>query len=107
MSTTTEEELQALYDDVRQLRVFNYVTISCAAFIIYDILTNLDKEIPLIWGYYHNFTEHISWRRRARRILVQTLFVFGRYYALIFLVAFFTVNNHQGFSISVCESVNS
>ncbi|KAI6131540.1 hypothetical protein EDD16DRAFT_1723008 [Pisolithus croceorrhizus] len=99
--TTVEGELEVLYDNLRQIRLLNYVTLSCLAFLVYDILTNLDKEIPLIWRYYHNADgdEQISWRGRARRILVQTLFIFGRYYAPLFLVGFFAVNNHQGFSI--------
>ncbi|KAI6047485.1 hypothetical protein EDC04DRAFT_2597600 [Pisolithus marmoratus] len=80
MSTTVEEELQVLYDNLRQIRYVNYVT-------------------------------------KCRRILVQALFIFGRYYALVYLVGWFagtvsmipriviltfngmTVNNHQGFSI--------
>lgn len=101
-----EEELQALYDNLRQIRLVNCVAISCAAFVAYDILTNLDKEIPLIWRYYHNTNndEHTSWRHRALRILVQTLFVFGRYYALLFLVVFFAVNNSQGLSVSFCKA---
>ncbi|KAI6103131.1 hypothetical protein EDD16DRAFT_1715655 [Pisolithus croceorrhizus] len=89
MSATAEEELQGLvYDNLRQIRLVNSVTLSCAAFVAYDILTNLDREIPLIWRYYHDIGngEHASWRRRARHILVQTLFVFGRYYALVYLV---------------------
>ncbi|KAI6110032.1 hypothetical protein F5141DRAFT_822224 [Pisolithus sp. B1] len=88
MSTAAEEELQALYDDLWQNRIVNYVTISCVAFLVYDILTNLDREVPLIWRYYNNANndEHLSWRGRARRILVQMLFVFGRYYALLYLV---------------------
>ncbi|KAI6116897.1 hypothetical protein EDD16DRAFT_1038070 [Pisolithus croceorrhizus] len=92
MSTAAEEELQALYDDLWQNRIVNYVTISCVAFLVYDILTNLDREVPLIWRYYNNANndEHLSWRGRARRILVQMLFVFGRYYALLYLVGWFT-----------------
>ncbi|KAI6162334.1 hypothetical protein EDD17DRAFT_1757660 [Pisolithus thermaeus] len=108
MSTAAEEELQALYDDLWQNRIVNYVTseikihfcsfglaltsnpaiVSCVAFLVYDILTNLDREVPLIWRYYNNANndEHLSWRGRARRILVQMLFVFGRYYALLYLV---------------------
>ncbi|KAI6164237.1 hypothetical protein EDD17DRAFT_1806548 [Pisolithus thermaeus] len=103
MSATAEEELQGLvYDNLRQIRLVNSVTLSCAAFVAYDILTNLDREIPLIWRYYHDIGngEHASWRRRARHILVQTLFVFGRYYALVYLVVLFVVNSHQGLSVS-------
>ncbi|KIK24969.1 hypothetical protein PISMIDRAFT_677759 [Pisolithus microcarpus 441] len=87
MSTAAEEELQALYDNLWQIRIVNYVTISCVAFLVYDIFTNLDREVPLIWRYYNNADndERVSWRGRARRILVQTLFVFGRYYALLYL----------------------
>ncbi|KAI6150999.1 hypothetical protein BKA82DRAFT_4122682 [Pisolithus tinctorius] len=72
MSAPEEEELQALYDSLRQIRLVNYVT---------------SKEIPLIWRYYHNtnYEEHTSWRGRARRTLVQALFIFGRYYALFYL----------------------
>ncbi|KIK24782.1 hypothetical protein PISMIDRAFT_677877 [Pisolithus microcarpus 441] len=83
----------------------NPATVSCLAFLVYDILTNLDKEIPLIWRYYHNTDgdEHIPWRGRARRILVQTLFIFGRYYAPLYLTIYFAVNNHQGFSVPVCK----
>ncbi|KAI6118769.1 hypothetical protein EDD16DRAFT_1707264 [Pisolithus croceorrhizus] len=137
MSTTAAEELQALYDDLWQNRIVNYVTsetktqfclfdlaltsnpaiVSCVAFLVYDILTNLDREVPLIWRYYNNANndEHLSWRGRARRILVQMLFVFGRYYALLYLVGWFTgtvffsrcllplngvpVNNYQGLSV--------
>lgn len=102
MSTTAEEELQVLYDDLRQIRIVNYVTLSCMAFLVYDILTNLDDEIPLIWRYYDN-DEHISWRRRARRILVQTLFIFGRYFAPLCLMGMFAVNSHQGFSVPFCK----
>ncbi|KAI6134700.1 hypothetical protein EV401DRAFT_1882471 [Pisolithus croceorrhizus] len=102
MSTTAEEELQVLYGDLRQIHIVNYVTLSCMAFLVHDILTNLDDEIPLIWRYYNN-DEHISWRRRARRILVQTLFIFGRYFAPLCLVGMFAVNNHQGFSIPFCK----
>ncbi|KAI6164234.1 hypothetical protein EDD17DRAFT_1755328 [Pisolithus thermaeus] len=88
MSATEEEELQVLYDNLRQMRLVNNVMLSCAAFVAYDILTNLDREIPLIWRYCHDIgnDERTSWRRRARHILVQTLFVFGRYYALLYLV---------------------
>lgn len=104
MSTTVEDELQTLYDNLQQIRLLNYVTISCVAFLVYDILTNLDREIPLIWLYYHNAKEeHLSWRGRARRMLVQTLFIFGRYYAPLYLVGFFAVNSHQGFSIPFCK----
>lgn len=104
MSATEEEELQALYDSLRQIRLVNYVTISCVALLVHDILTNLDREIPLIWRYYHNtnYEEHTSWRGRARRTLVQALFIFGRYYALFYLVGYFAVNNHQGFSVPLC-----
>ncbi|KAI6001683.1 hypothetical protein F5J12DRAFT_914140 [Pisolithus orientalis] len=98
--STVEAELQTLYDNLQQIRLLNYVTISCVAFLVYDILTNLDREIPLIWLYYHNAKEeHLSWRGRARRMLVQTLFIFGRYYAPLYLVGFFAVNSHQGFSV--------
>ncbi|KAI6119512.1 hypothetical protein EV401DRAFT_1961525 [Pisolithus croceorrhizus] len=125
MSTTAAEELQALYDDLWQNRIVNYVTsetktqfclfdlaltsnpaiVSCVAFLVYDILTNLDREVPLIWRYYNNANndEHLSWRGRARRILVQMLFVFGRYYALLYLVGWFTVNNYQGLSVPFCK----
>lgn len=105
MSATEEEELQALYDSLRQIRLVNYVTISCVALLVHDILTNLDREIPLIWRYYHNtnYEEHTSWRGRARRTLVQALFIFGRYYALFYLVGYFAVNNHQGFSVPFCK----
>ncbi|KIO09443.1 hypothetical protein M404DRAFT_266030 [Pisolithus tinctorius Marx 270] len=90
--STVEAELQVLYDNLQQIRLLNYVTISCVAFLVYDILTNLDREIPLIWLYYHNAKEeHLSWRGRARRMLVQTLFIFGRYYAPLYLVGFFAV----------------
>ncbi|KAI6129086.1 hypothetical protein EV401DRAFT_2206491 [Pisolithus croceorrhizus] len=106
MSATEEEELQVLYDNLRQMRLVNNVMLSCAAFVAYDILTNLDREIPLIWRYCHDIgnDERTSWRRRARHILVQTLFVFGRYYALLYLVLLFVVNNHQGLSVSVCKA---
>ncbi|KIO09437.1 hypothetical protein M404DRAFT_996280 [Pisolithus tinctorius Marx 270] len=88
MSATAEEELQVLYDNLRQIRLVNYVTLSCTAFLVYDISTNLDREVPLIWRYYRNTNinnEYISWRSRVRRALVQTLFLFGRYYALFYL----------------------
>ncbi|KAI6100800.1 hypothetical protein EV401DRAFT_854473 [Pisolithus croceorrhizus] len=83
------------------IRLVNNVALSCAAFVTYDILTNLDKEITFIWRYYPHTDNggHTSWHHRARHILVQTLFVFGRYYALLYLVGFFAVNNHQGLSI--------
>lgn len=105
MPTAAEEELEALYDNLWQIRIVNYVAISCVAFLVYDILTNLDKEVPFIWRYYNNADngEHVSWRGRARRILVQTLLVFGRYYALLYLAGWFTVNNYQGFSVSFCK----
>ncbi|KAI6001684.1 hypothetical protein F5J12DRAFT_784184 [Pisolithus orientalis] len=91
MSTSVEDELQTLYDNLQQIRLVNYVTLSCTAFLVYDILTNLDREIPFIWRYYRNTEEeHLSWRGRARRMLVQTLFIFGRYYAPLYLVGFFT-----------------
>ncbi|KAI6129092.1 hypothetical protein EV401DRAFT_2206497 [Pisolithus croceorrhizus] len=109
MSATEEEELQVLYDNLRQIRLLNNVVLSCAAFVAYDILTNLDREvcyIPLIWRYYHDVDndEYTSWHRRARHILVQILFVFGRYYALLYLVLLFIVNSHQGLSVSVCKA---
>ncbi|KAI6043064.1 hypothetical protein EDC04DRAFT_826951 [Pisolithus marmoratus] len=80
--STAEEELQALYNELWQIRVVNYFTTG-VAFLTYDILTNLDREIPLIWRYYHDTSNE---RGRARRILVQMLFVFGRYYGLLYLV---------------------
>ncbi|KAI6124192.1 hypothetical protein EDD16DRAFT_1563093, partial [Pisolithus croceorrhizus] len=89
--STTEEQLQLLYTTLYQLRALNNVTLSCVAFLVYDVLTNLDKEIHYIWRYYHNTDEtHISWRRRLRRALVQVLFIFGRYYALLYLIGYFT-----------------
>lgn len=105
MSTTTEEELQALYQYLNQARVVNNVTIACAAFLVYDILINLDKEIPLIWRYYHHADdEFMPWRHRARRTLIQALFIFGRYYAPLFLVIFFVVYTHEGLSVSFCKA---
>ncbi|KAI6021945.1 hypothetical protein EDC04DRAFT_2731727 [Pisolithus marmoratus] len=108
MSTTAAEELQALYDDLYQIRVVNYVTISCVAFLVHDILTNLDKEIPLIWRYYHNtsYDEHMSWRGRARRILVQTLFVFGRYYAPLYLMVWFAGTVSTGLLALLCTHLH-
>ncbi|KAG6336637.1 hypothetical protein ID866_2444 [Astraeus odoratus] len=85
--STVEQELQIIYDNLYQIRLINYLTISSATFLVYDILTNLDKEVPLIWRYYHNHNhDGASWRLRARRALIQTLFVFGRYYALLYLM---------------------
>ncbi|KAI6033322.1 hypothetical protein EDC04DRAFT_2706471 [Pisolithus marmoratus] len=106
MSTTAANELQALYDNLNQIRIVNNVTISCVAFLVHDILTNLDKEIPLIWRYYHNtsYNEHVSWRGRARRILVQTLFVFGRYYAPLYLLVWFTGTVSTGFLV-LCSTI--
>ncbi|KAI5999831.1 hypothetical protein F5J12DRAFT_951863 [Pisolithus orientalis] len=87
MTTVWEEELQALYTGLYQIRLVNYVTLSCIAFLVHDILTNLDKEIPFIWRYYHNTDEtFVCWHRRLRRMLVQGLFIFGRYYAIFYLV---------------------
>ncbi|KAI6036846.1 hypothetical protein BKA83DRAFT_677759 [Pisolithus microcarpus] len=69
-------ELQALYDNLWQIRIVNYVTISCVAFLVYDIFTNLDREVPLIWRYYNNADNDERFK---------PLFVFGRYYALLYL----------------------
>ncbi|KAI6046803.1 hypothetical protein EDC04DRAFT_2887651 [Pisolithus marmoratus] len=88
--STAEEQLQFLFTTLYQIRVLNYVTLSSAAFLVYDVLTNLDKEVHFIWRYYHNTdTTPISWLYRLRRILVQALFIFGRYYALLYLVVYF------------------
>ncbi|KAI6152570.1 hypothetical protein BKA82DRAFT_4112356 [Pisolithus tinctorius] len=106
MSTVPEEELQFVYDTLYQIRLVNYVTLSCAAFLAYDILINLDKEIPFIWRYYHNADEpyeYVPWHRRLRRMLIQGLFIFGRYYGLFYLIVYFAVYNHQGFSIPFCR----
>lgn len=104
MMSTPEEQLQLLYTILYQLRALNYVTLSCVAFLVYDILTNLDKEVHYIWRYYHNTDEtRVSWRRRLRRALVQVLFIFGRYYALLYLVGYFAVYNRQGLSIPFCK----
>ncbi|KAI6037553.1 hypothetical protein EDC04DRAFT_3091208 [Pisolithus marmoratus] len=93
MSTPVEGGFEGLYDTVHQTRLTNYVTLSCpleCASIVDDarVLTKYFLRIPLIWRYYPKTSndEHISWRGRGRRILVQTLFVFGRYYALLYLV---------------------
>ncbi|KAI6042302.1 hypothetical protein EDC04DRAFT_1034112 [Pisolithus marmoratus] len=87
---STNPELQALYTVLYQIRVVNYVTVSCAACLVYDVLTNLDKEVHFIWRYYRNMDDaHISWRRRLRRMLVQVLFIFGRYYAILYLIGYF------------------
>lgn len=102
--STPEEQLQFLYTTLYQLRALNYVTLSCVAFLVYDILTNLDKEVHYIWRYYHNTDEtRVSWRRKLRRALVQVLFIFGRYYALLYLVGYFAVYNLQGLSIPFCQ----
>ncbi|KAI6046799.1 hypothetical protein EDC04DRAFT_2887646 [Pisolithus marmoratus] len=87
---STNPELQALFTVLYQIRVVNYVTVSCAACLVYDVLTNLDKEVHFIWRYYRNMDDaHISWRRRLRRMLVQALFIFGRYYAILYLIGYF------------------
>ncbi|KAI6017009.1 hypothetical protein BKA83DRAFT_4330951 [Pisolithus microcarpus] len=97
--STPEEQLQLLYTVLYQLRALNYVTLSCVAFLVYDILTNLDKEVHYIWRYYHNTDEtRVSWRRRLRRALVQVLFIFGRYYALLYLVYFSLTTRAAGTS---------
>ncbi|KAI6042303.1 hypothetical protein EDC04DRAFT_3139279 [Pisolithus marmoratus] len=119
--STTEEQLPLLFTALYQIRVLNYVTLSSAAFLVYDVLINLDKEVchvtfqsttsrarlhlaqvHFIWRYYHNTDETpISWPYRLRRILVQALFIFGRYYGLLYLVVYFVVYNHYGLSVSL------
>ncbi|KAI6046805.1 hypothetical protein EDC04DRAFT_2887652 [Pisolithus marmoratus] len=47
--STTEEQLQLPFTALYQIRVLNYVTLSSAAFLVYDVLTNLDKEVHFIW----------------------------------------------------------
>ncbi|KAI6110136.1 hypothetical protein F5141DRAFT_829050 [Pisolithus sp. B1] len=104
---------------LRKKRNFKFYTTTFARFVSSTML-----EIPLIWRYYHdiNNDEHTSWRRRARHILVQILFVFGRYYALLYLVLLLSVrcppsfsrrayyhgilvNSHQGLSVSLCVPI--
>ncbi|KAG6328939.1 hypothetical protein ID866_10150, partial [Astraeus odoratus] len=88
--STIEQELQIIYDDLLQVRRLNYVTAASTAFLVYDILTNLDKEIPLIWRYYHDHDyDGTSWSLSARRALIQALFIFGRYYAPLYLIGYF------------------
>ncbi|KAI6001686.1 hypothetical protein F5J12DRAFT_928399, partial [Pisolithus orientalis] len=93
MSATAEEELQVLHDNLRQIRLVNYI-LSCAAFLVYDILTNLGREVPLVWRYYCDTTS-IS--------LGAAEFV-ASYFKHIFFLAvtmlFFTLlNNHRGLSV--------
>ncbi|KAI6043756.1 hypothetical protein EDC04DRAFT_641975 [Pisolithus marmoratus] len=89
--STTEEQLPLLFTALYQIRVLNYVTLSSAAFLVYDVLINLDKEVHFIWRYYHDTDETpISWPYRLRRILVQ---------ALLYLVAI------MDFCTSLCTSL--
>ncbi|KAG6331163.1 hypothetical protein ID866_7929 [Astraeus odoratus] len=109
--STAEEELQILYDNLYQIRVVNYMTIAGVAFLTYDILTNLDKEIPLIWRYYRDHDDYggASWGLKARRALIQVLFIFAQDTLLVCHLVYFCtsafkatlVNNHVGFSVPV------
>ncbi|KAF9227067.1 hypothetical protein BS17DRAFT_806333 [Gyrodon lividus] len=98
-------ETQALITMMEQIRICNYVTISALAFTLYDIVTNLDKEIDLVWKYRRNDGNdpHVLTYIKVLHIFVQVLFIFGRYYGLVFLTVVFAVNNATGLSISVCK----
>ncbi|KIK90914.1 hypothetical protein PAXRUDRAFT_658178 [Paxillus rubicundulus Ve08.2h10] len=76
---------------VQQIRVCNYVTISALTFILYDIAINMDKEITYIWNYRRNHRNgvRIPNRVKIQRIVIQFLFIFGRYYGLFFLTVVF------------------
>ncbi|KIJ60056.1 hypothetical protein HYDPIDRAFT_32630 [Hydnomerulius pinastri MD-312] len=105
----TEQEVKALIVTLEQIRICNNVTISAVAFMLYDIATNLDKEISLVWTYRqdqdqdHGVTtrEHIPACKKIRRVIVQFLFIFGRYYGLVFLILMFSVNNSTGLSVAL------
>ncbi|KIO00467.1 hypothetical protein M404DRAFT_1003900 [Pisolithus tinctorius Marx 270] len=106
MSTVPEQELQVVYTTLYQIRLVNYVTLSSATLLAYDILTNLDKEISFIWRYYHNADEpyaFVPWNRRLRRMVIQGVCIFSRYYGLFYLIVYFAVYNHESFSVPVCR----
>ncbi|KAI5999818.1 hypothetical protein F5J12DRAFT_914423 [Pisolithus orientalis] len=122
MSTVPEQELQVVYTTLYQIRLVNYVTLSSATLLVYDILTNLDKEISFIWRYYHNAEEpyaFVPWNRRLRRMVIQGVCIFGRYYGLFYLIVYFAgmafsssfvllsnsipVYNHESFSVPSCR----
>ncbi|KIJ18465.1 hypothetical protein PAXINDRAFT_97263 [Paxillus involutus ATCC 200175] len=90
---------------MQQIRVCNYVTISAFTFILYDILINMNKEIDYVWNYRRNDRTDLRVLTclKIQRIVVQFIFIFGRYYGLVFLAVVFAVNNATGLSISVCK----
>ncbi|KAI5999815.1 hypothetical protein F5J12DRAFT_928651 [Pisolithus orientalis] len=85
MSTVPEEELQFVYDTLYQIRLVNYVTRN-------ETGSHPIDAIPFIWRYYHNADEpyeYVPWHHRLRRMLIQGLFIFGRYYGLFYLILFY------------------
>lgn len=86
------------------IRYLQTLLVSALVFMLYDIIINLEKEvglflllwkegidigilqIPLVWRYRQN--DHASSLhdfRRLRQVLVHFVFIFSRYYGLVFL----------------------
>ncbi|KAF8554769.1 hypothetical protein OG21DRAFT_1484405 [Imleria badia] len=98
-----EQEVQVWITLMTQLRICNYVTISALVFMLYDIIINLQKEIPLVWVYRQD-NDHagpIHYFRRVKQVLVHLLFILSRYYGLVFLTTLFAVNNTTELSVTV------
>ncbi|KAF8844594.1 hypothetical protein BDN67DRAFT_1008104 [Paxillus ammoniavirescens] len=83
----TDVEMQGLFTMMQQIHICDYVIISALTFILYDIMINMDKEIAYVWNYCRNDCDnlHIPIRMKVWQIVIQFLFILGRYYGLVFL----------------------
>ncbi|KAN0091498.1 hypothetical protein V8E55_005064 [Tylopilus felleus] len=107
-----EQEIHVLLTSMVQLRISNYVTLSALMFMLYDIIINLEKEILLVWDYRqnHDLAGPPSSCRRVKQVLVHVLFIFSRYYGLVFLACVWLlllVNNTTGLSVMVTSPESS
>ncbi|THH08424.1 hypothetical protein EW145_g2711 [Phellinidium pouzarii] len=86
-TTAAAQAVEQLVTAVDQNRKVTYISTSALAFVAYDIITMLSMEIELIW--------------KAKWSIPKVLYIFARYYGIIYLI------EHFFWKLSVNESFSS
>ncbi|KAK0187627.1 hypothetical protein F5146DRAFT_1206563 [Armillaria mellea] len=90
MSSTSQEANLEIIKSMETTQTVTYFQISCIAFLVYDILIMLHKEVKYVWKSAWSFPK--------------ILYLFTRYYAPLYIIHMFVVYNIIGLPVKLCIS---
>ncbi|SJL07979.1 uncharacterized protein ARMOST_11338 [Armillaria ostoyae] len=91
LSSTSQEAILEIIKSMQTSQTVTYFQMSSIAFLIYDIIIMLHKEVKYVWKSAWSFPK--------------ILYLFARYYAPLYIIHMFVVYNIIGLSVKLCVSL--